>query len=231
MRTLARARIIALALLAAVAGSASVGVAALARAGLCIHRLGIFGLHAVPASQPMGGMVMPMSGMSEIWMGHPSPDGPIPCPILVGIAAFGALCYVVAVIALFVLRPSVRELTLSSARLVGAARLGPLAGMLALAGAIPVGAMIVADGMPAPAEIAVAGIFLVAAALLAAGILLALARIVLVFARRIVVALLSTLRLDALAPRTLRLHLRPALVPAGVLIARRRPSRAPPIRS
>jgi len=230
MRTLARTRTIALALLAAVAGSASVGVAALARAGLCVHRLGLFGLHALAAPHTMGGMAMP-SGPSEIWMGHPGPEGPIPCPILVGIAVFGALCYLAAVLALFALRPSVRELTLTSARLVRGTRLFPLTGLLALIGAVPIGAMTVADGMAAPAEIVVAALFLCAAAMLAAVVLLAGARVVLACARRLVVALLTALRLEAAPPVSLRLQLRPALIPAGVLVARRRPSRAPPIRS
>jgi len=230
MRTLARARIIALALLAAVAGSASVGVAALARAGLCVHRLGLFGLHAFAAPHTMGGMAMPASGMSEIWMGHPGPDGPIPCPILVGIAVFGALCYLAAVAALLALRPSVRELTLTSARLVWGTRLFPLAGLLALIGAVPIAACIVAEGVPAPSGIAVAALFLCAAALLVAAVLLAAARVVLAFARRLVAAFLAAFRFDP-ARVVLRLPLHPALVPAGVLVARRRPSRAPPIRS
>ncbi len=78
MRQLDRARGAALTVLAAVAGTASVGIAALAREGVCLHRLGLFGLR--PPAEPMAGM----AGMTAA--------APAPCPILVGAGlAAGAL--------------------------------------------------------------------------------------------------------------------------------------------
>jgi len=224
MRTSTRARNVALALLAAVAGSASVGVAALARAGICLHRLGLFGLHA-PASAARA-MDAGMAGMPGMAMAPAAP-----CPILIGVALFGALCYLAALAALLAARPSPRELALISARVVCGIRFAPLAAVIALVGAVPVGAMIVADGVPAPAGIAIAVAFLTAAALVAASVLWALARVIVASARRFVVALLAALRLcveHAGAPLRRRRQLVP--VSAGVLIARRRPSRAPPVR-
>lgn len=154
-----------------------------------------------------------------------------PCPILIGVAVFGALCYLAALAALLATRPSPRELALISARVVCGVRFAPLAAVIALVGAVPVGAMIVADGVPVPAGIAIAAVFLGAAALVAASVLWALARLIVACARRFVVALLAALRV-ALQGRGAPLRRRQLLVPvsAGVLVARRRPSRAPPVR-
>jgi hypothetical protein len=230
MRTTTRARHIALALLAAVAGSASVGVAALARAGVCLHRLGLFGLHA-PAAP--GAMDAPgMAGMPGMAATAPMAMTPAaPCPILIGVALFGAFCYLAALAALIAVRPSPREVALTSARVVCGIRFAPLAALITLVGAVPVGALILADGVPAPGGIAIAAVFLTAAALAAAGVLIAIARVVIACARRIVVALLAALHVslqESGAPLRRRQHLVP--VSAGVLIARRRPSRAPPVR-
>jgi hypothetical protein len=224
MQASTRARTVALALLAAVAGSASVGVAALARAGFCLHRLGLFGLHSPDGHAVGGSPIAALGGALEMHAGAP-------CPILVGIALFGAVCYLVAVAALLALRPSVREFALTSAHVVSGARLVPLTAIIALLGAVPVGAVVVADGMPTPAGLALAAFFLSAAALVAATVLIAAAHLVIACARRFVDALLAALQLPL--PRSgapLRVRLAPAPVAAGVLVARRRPSRAPPVR-
>jgi len=60
MRMRDRARVAAPALLAAVAGTASVGIAALVRTGFCVHRL----LGLTPPAGSMRGMAMPMDGMA-----------------------------------------------------------------------------------------------------------------------------------------------------------------------
>jgi hypothetical protein len=221
-----RARAIALALLAAISGSASVGIAALARAGFCVHRLGLFGLQPRADAMAMPGMNMAGVSMPGMAMSDGSP-----CPILIGVAAFGALSYVVALIALVLVRPSLRELALTSARLVAGVRFAPLACILALVGAVPIGAMIVADGTPVAGGVAVASVFLAAGAVVLAAVLISAARVTLAFARRIVVALLTVLRLLAADAATLLLPRRRALVPVRVRAARRRPSRAPPVRS
>jgi hypothetical protein len=231
MRPSDRARAIGLALLAAISGSASVGIAALARAGFCVHRLGLFGLH--PRADAMAMPGMDMSGMNASGMSMPGmamSDGS-PCPILMGVAAFGALSYIVALIALIVVRPSMRELAVTSARLVAGVRFAPLALILALVGAVPIGAMIVADGTPAAGGIAIASVFLAAGAVVLAAVLAGAARVVLAFARRVVVAWLTVLRLLAADAAALLLPRRRALVPVRIRAARRRPSRAPPVRS
>ena len=224
MRTSTRARTIALALLAAVAGSASVGVAALARAGFCLHRIGLFGLHPSEGHADLGAPASALGAAFEMHAGAP-------CPILVGIAIFGAVCYLVAVVALVALRPSIREFALTSAHVVSGARLAPLTVVIALLGAVPVGAVVVADGMPTPAGLALATVFLSAAALVVAAVLIAASHFVIACARRFVNALLATQRMPV--PRSdgpLRTRRALAPVAAGVLVARRRPSRAPPVR-
>jgi hypothetical protein len=226
MRPSDRARAIGLALLAAISGSASVGIAALARAGFCVHRLGLFGLHPRADAMAMPGMDMSGMTMSGMTMSDGSP-----CPILMGVAAFGALSYIVALIALIAVRPSLRELALTSARLVAGVRFAPLALILGVVGAVPIGAMIVADGTPAAGGIAIAAVFLVAGAVALAAVLVGAARVVLAFARRVVVAWLTVLRLLAADAAALLLPRRRALVPVRIRAARRRPSRAPPVRS
>jgi hypothetical protein len=224
MRTSTRARTIALALLAAVAGSASVGVAALARAGFCLHRLSLFGLHPTDGHADLGAPTSALGAAFEMHAGAP-------CPILVGIAIFGALCYLIAVAALVSLRPSIREFALTSARVVSGARLAPLTAIIALLGAVPVGVCVVADGMPTAAGLGVAAVFLSAAALVSAAVLIAASHFVIACARRFVDAFLATLRMPV--PRSdgpLRTRRALAPVGAGVLVARRRPSRAPPVR-
>jgi len=226
MRPSDRARAIGLALLAAISGSATVGIAALARAGFCVHRLGLFGLHPRADAMAMPGMDMSGMTMSGMTMSDGSP-----CPILMGVAAFGALSYIVALIALIAVRPSLRELALTSARLVAGVRFAPLALILGVVGAVPIGAMIVADGTPAAGGIAIAAVFLFVGAVALAAVLVGAARLVLAFARRVVVAWLTVLRLLAADAAALLLPRRRALVPVRIRAARRRPSRAPPVRS
>jgi len=221
MRTRDRARFAAPAVLAAVAGTAAVGVAALAREGVCVHRLGWFGLRppAVPAT-PMAGMPMPgmeMSGTNA------------PCPILVGAAIVAALLYVAALVAIVATRPRPSDLAFAAARIVVGVRLLPLAFALGAIAAVPFGALVVMDG--GGAAVAFAGaVFLALSALLGAATLTALARVTLAFARRLVDALLAApwVPRDRATPGRFVLHTVPAR--AGVRLARRRPSRAPPLR-
>lgn len=218
MRKSGRARLAALTVLAAVAGTASVGIAALVREGVCLHRLGLLGLHA-PA-EPMAGMSMPGMAMGA---------SPAPCPILLGAAAIAAALYLVALGAIVVLRPRAADLAFASARLVLSCRSAPIAVALAAIGAVPLGAALMMDGAGGAAPY-VAAIFLVVCAALCAGVLTASAKLVLSFARRLVIRLLAAARLisDARGPLPARPMLVP--VPAGVHLVWRRPSRAPPLR-
>jgi hypothetical protein len=209
-----RARLVAPALLAAVAGSASVGIAALAREGLCVHRLA--GL-AHPEMAPMPGMTMdnPAAALA-------------PCPILLSAALLAGALYLVALVAVALARPSAPEIALATARLVLGFRFAPLAALLVVAGAVPLGASVVAEGHTGPVLL-VASAFLVLAALLASYALRGTARIVVAFARRLAGALIAAFRLlvpGSDAPWLARRGL--VLVPAGVRVVRRRPSRAPP---
>jgi len=222
MRTPAGARPLALGLLAAVAGTAAAGIAVLAAAGahLCHHPAAAHG-HALIAAG-MTGMVMPA--------GAPEPAEGL-CPVLVYAAGVAAGLSLLALLALVRVRTRNPAVFTALARLVAGQRPAPLAGAVALAGLVPLAAILALDGglsgLPALAGLAV----LLAGALLTAFGLAGAARLVLSFAERLVVALAVVLRL--LAPggeARWALVLDPLLVPAGVRLARRRPSRAPPVR-
>jgi len=225
MRQSDRARGTALTVLAAVAGTASVGIAALAREGVCLHRLGVFGLQPTDA---MAGMNMPGTmSMPGMPMGT---AGAAPCPILVGAALIAGALYLVALLAALVLRPQPAELAYASARLVLGIRFAPLALALAAIGAVPLGAALAMDGS-AGAVPPVAAVFLVACAVLCAGALTGVAKLILSFARRLVVALLAVPRWLAPGADAPWLGRRALIaIPAGVRLVRRRPSRAPPLR-
>ena len=217
MRDTDRARLVAPAFVAAVAGSVSVGIAALAREGVCLHGL---------AALQVG--TMPMHGMAMDGMTAPPMSGP--CPILVVAALAAAALYVLALGAVLIARPSLSELAVVSARILLGLRFAPLAALLAVAGAVPLGAAIVMDGDLTGAAPLLAGCFLIVAAVLSAWVLHGIARQVLAFVRRLAVALAAAFRLlvpGADAPWCFVLD--PLLVPAGVRLARRRPSRAPPV--
>jgi hypothetical protein len=228
MRKSDRARWTAPAVLAAVAGTASVGIAALAREGVCLHRLGLVGLRPPVAGTSMAAMDMPGMTMPAAAVHAMAMSGP--CPVLTGAAIVAALLYVAALAVVLVLRPRPAELAVAAARLVLGVRFAPLAGALAAIAAVPLGGALVMDGAAGTTPY-VAAIFLAACALLGAWALTAAARFVLFFARRLVVALLAAPRrlvpgsdapwlgAQAVAP-----------IPAGVRLARRRPSRAPPLR-
>jgi hypothetical protein len=220
MRQPDRARLVAPALLAAVAGSASVGIAALAREGLCFHRLaGLTRTDAIP------GMAMDSAAMA----GMASPAPMAPCPILLWAALAAGVLYLLAIVAVAMARPSAGEIALATARLVLGIRFAPLAALLVIAGAVPLGATIVVEGH-AGTVLLVAVAFVVLAAGLAAYTLLGTARFVVAFARRIAGALAAGFRLlvpGADTPWLARRDL--VLVPAGVRLVRRRPSRAPPL--
>jgi len=206
----------ALVLLAAVAATAAMGVAALARTGaaLCGHR--VLAHHHDPA--------MAMAGMTAA----PAADGI--CPILLyGAAVAAALC-ALAVVVLAASREGAPAVLVAAARRVAGVSVGPLTGAIGLAGAAPLGLILASEGGVAglPALGALAA--LLAGAFASAFALAGAARVVLAFARRLAVALAAAFRLlvpGADAPWLVARQ--PLLVPAGVRIARRRPSRAPPV--
>ena len=151
------------------------------------------------------------------------------CPILLyGAAVAAALC-VLAIIVLGSSRDGAPAMVVSAARWIAAVPAAPLTGALALAGAAPLVAILATEGgiagLPALGALAalLAGAFAAALALALA------ARVVLAFARRVAVALTTAFGLlvpGAGAVWTVSGD--PLLVPAGVRLARRRPSRAPP---
>jgi hypothetical protein len=207
----------ALVLLAAVAATAAMGVAALARTGaaLCGHRVLVH--HHDPA--------MAMAGMTAA---APAADGI--CPILLyGATVAAALC-VLAVVVLVASREGAPALLVAAARRMAGVPVGPLSGAIGLAGAVPLGLILASEGGVAglPALGALAA--LLAGAFASAFALAGAARVVLAFARRLAVVLAAAFRLlipGAEAPWLVARQ--PLLVPAGVRIARRRPSRAPPV--
>lgn len=219
MRKLEQARGAALAVLAAVAGTVAVSMAALARAGLCLHQLGLLGQRPAPmAGMTMGGMTMDTTAAA-------------PCPILLGAAAAAAALSVAAVIAVLVLRPRASTLAVASARLVLGVRLGPMTALLAAILAVPLWAALALDCATVGIAPYVAALALLACAVLGAGLLTGIATLILAFARRLVVALLAPPRwlLPGIEASWLgRTVLVP--IPAGTRLVRRRPSRAPPAR-
>ncbi|HZX68960.1 MAG TPA: hypothetical protein VFE70_08745 [Candidatus Elarobacter sp.] len=206
-------------MLAAVAGTAAAGIAALARAGLCLHQLGLFGQRPAPmAGMTMGGMAMDTTVTA-------------PCPILLGTAAAAAALCVAALIAVLVLRPRASALAVDSARLVLGARLGPTTALLAAIGAVPLWATLACDGATVGIAPYVAALTLLVCAAVTAGVLTGIAKLILAFARRLVTALLASPRWllpGSEAPWLGRTALVP--IPAGTRLVRRRPSRAPPHR-
>jgi hypothetical protein len=225
MPPLDRARFTALSILAAVAGLAAVGVAMLARAGICLHRLGWLG-----SSEHEHQMMPGMAGMAMPGMGADGATAPgAICPAMLYASAVAAVLCLFALVSLVAMRPRPSLVAIAAARIVLALRLGPLTALLYLAGAVPLAFAIAMDGMligPAPL---VGGSLLFVAAALGALALIGIARTVMAFARRLAVALATVFRLlvpGADAPWAPWYE--PLLVSAGVGIARRRPSRAPP---
>ncbi len=215
-----RARIAAPAVVAAIAGTAAVGVAALAREGVCVHRLGWFGLRPLAAHASAGMPGMDMSAAAA----------PAPCPILVGAAILAAVLYAAAIVTIVVTRPSASELAFAAARLVAGTRFVPLATALGAIAAVPLGGLLVMDGAEVTTPY-VAAVFLALAAILGAALLHAAARVTLAFGRRLVDALLaapSWVARNLATPRTAAYCVVP--VRPGARLARRRPSRAPPLR-
>ena len=207
------ARISALALVGAVAACVAAGVAALAREGVCIHHLS--GL-APDGAAGMPGMTMSGDTMSG------------PCPILVAAAAVAALLCLGALVALAVLRPPAADVALASARIVLGLQAGRLTALLAVTAAIPLGAALVMEGSFSALAGGVAAVVLIATALLSALALRSVARVVVAFARRLAGALAVAFALAPNLDAPWRLAPDPMLVHAGVRLARRRPSRAPP---
>ena len=216
MRTPDRARQGALVLLAAVAATAAVGIAALARTGaaLCGHRVLVH--HHDPA------MVMP-----GIAAAAPAAGGM--CPILLYGAAVAAVLCGLAVTVMVSSRGGAPAMAVVAARWIAAVPSGPLAAAIALAGAAPLFAILATEGglagLPALGALAA----LLAGALAAALALMTAARVVLAFARRVAVAIAAAFRL--LVPgdgARWAFFGDPLLAPASLRLARRRPSRAPP---
>ncbi len=226
MRTTDRAQQSALALVAAVAATASVGVAALARAGagLCGHRVlvhhhgGSMGPGAMNAAA-MPGLAGPVA----------MPDGGV-CPILLYAAAVAVALCLLALIVLVAARAGAPAVLVAAARWIGGLRVGPLSAIIGLAGAVPLAAMLVSDGGVAGLPALGALAMLIAGAFAGALALATAARIVLAFARRLAVALAAAFRLlvpGADAPWLLARD--PLLAAAVVHAPRRRASRAPPV--
>jgi hypothetical protein len=226
MRTTGSARFAALSVLAAVAGAAALALAALAHAGfhVCAHHLAQAHAHA-PA--------MPGIAMHGVAMHEPAelaldPDEGI-CPVVLYAAFVAGALFLVALVTLLASRASAPAALVAAARLVSGVRLAPLTALMGAAGAVPLAAILLGEGVPSGLPAAGAVAALVAGAFLAALALAGCARVVLSFARRLAVALAAAFRLlvpGADAPWIA--HRVPVLVPVGVRLARRRPSRAPP---
>jgi hypothetical protein len=221
MRTETGARFAALAVLAAVLGLAAAGLAVLAHAGfhVCSHHVALVHGHQAV----MSGMAMPGT------VADPDAEAGI-CPVVVYAAAVAAALCLLALLALAGSRASAPAAVTAAARVVSGLRLAPLAAVLGLVGAVPLAAILASEGVPTglPALGAIAA--LVVGAFLAALALAAGARFVLSFARRLAVALAAAFRLlppGAGAPWLPRRA--PLFAAAGVRLARRRPSRAPPL--
>ena len=219
MRTTKEARARALGLLAAVAGTAALGIAVLAAAGahVCHHTVLA---HAHPALA---------GGITGVALSAPDPDAEGLCPILVYAAGLAAGLCLLIVLAVVRARSRHPALLTAAVRLLAAQRLGPLTAAVGLAGLLPLAAILALDGGVGGTPALVALAALVAGALLSSLALESAARAVLAVAERLVVVLAAVLRL--LAPRGATAWARlsdPLLVPSGVLLARHRPSRAPP---
>lgn len=220
MRTERRARFAALAVLAAVMGLAAAGLAVLAHAGfhVCSHHVTL--LHDHPAV--MSGMAMPGTSAS------PDADAGI-CPVVLYAAAVAAALCLLALLALAGSRASAPAAVTAAARVVSRLRLAPLTAVLGLAGAVPLAAILASEGVPTGLPALGAFVALVIGAFLAALAVAAGARFVLSCARRLAVALAAAFRLLAPGADAPWLPRRaPVLAAAGVRLARRRPSRAPP---
>lgn len=217
MRTPDPAPSSALALLAAAAATAAVGVAALARAGaaLCGHRVLVH--HHAP------GMAMAAVPTAAV-----PADGI--CPILLYAAAVaGALC-VLAVVVLLASRAGAPAVLAAAARWVAGLQFGPLTAVIGLAGAAPLAAILASEGGVTGLSAAGALAALVAGAFAGALALAGAARVVLAFARRLAVALAAAFRLLVPGGGALRfVGWEPLPSAAGMRLARRRPSRAPPV--
>lgn len=213
-----RSRFTALAILAAVAGTVSVGIAVLAHAGLCLHRLGWFG-------SPDSGMAA-MPGMSAT--GTMAPGTLCPALLYASLVA-GILC-LFALIVLVAMRPCASRAAVTAARVIVGLRVGPLTGLLCLAGSVPLTVALAVDGDLVGTGPLIGAPLLLLAAALSAFALVGCARAVLALARRLVVTIIAAFQLLAPSAQTPWFALRtPILVAAGVRLARRRPSRAPPV--
>ncbi|HTJ25050.1 MAG TPA: hypothetical protein VMA36_02695 [Candidatus Limnocylindria bacterium] len=198
----------------------------LARAGICLHRLGWLGPDAQSAMPPMAGMAMP---------GMPMGDGPMPpgtmCPVLVWASIVAGILCLFALVSLLAMRPRPATVAFAAARFVTALRVGPLTALLCLAGSIPLTAATAMDGGFVGLGPLVGAALLVVAAALSALALVGVSRAVLSFARRLAGALVAAFRLLVPGAESAPFGFRePLLIPAGVRLARRRPSRAPPLR-
>ncbi len=216
-----RVRSTALMGLAATAATAAVGVAALARAGagLCDRRL-LGHHHAATAMAHHAGMTMPVAPAEGV------------CPILVYAGLVAAALCLFALGALVAGRARPGPVAAAAARLVLGLRLGRLTALLGLAGGVPLAAISISEqGLRLGGPAALAALAALAGgALLAALALVGTARALLALTRRLVGALAAAFRLlvpGADAPWAPRRAL--VLAPAGVRLARRRPSRAPPV--
>jgi hypothetical protein len=222
MRTTDRARYPALALLAAVAGMAAVGLAVLAQAGVhvCGHHVALPHDHA-----------MAIAGLALSSAAHGPEISEGICPIVLYAAGTAAGLGLLALLVLAGSRASAPVVVTVAARILARMRLGPLTALIGCAGAVPVVAILASEGVPEGpmALLALAG--LIVGAFLTAVSLAGTARLVLSAAERLVVALIAAFRLLAPGADAPWLpHRGPVLVAGGVRLVRSRPSRAPPLR-
>ncbi|MBV8367695.1 MAG: hypothetical protein JO036_02010 [Candidatus Eremiobacteraeota bacterium] len=220
MRKQDRARRAAPALFAALAGSAALAIAVLAATGAHVCHHAVSSGPAMIAGR-MTGMGLPQAGQAGEGL----------CPVLIFAAALAAGLALLSLLAFVRLRAQEPAVLTAVARLVAGQRLAPLTACVGLAGALPLLAILSLDGglagIPALAALAA----LTGGALLSALGLAAAARLVLALAERLVIAVFAALRLFARGGEApWKLVPDPLFVPAGVRLARRRPSRAPPVR-
>jgi len=165
--------------------------------------------------------------------GMPAPAAPPAdgiCPILLYAAAFAAAVCVLAVVVLLASRAGAPAVLVAAARRVAALRFGPLTAVIGLAGAVPLAAILTTEGGVTGLAAAGAVTALIAGAFVSALAVAGAARVILAFARRLAVALAAAFRLLVPGGGALRpAGGEPLLVAAGIRLARRRPSRAPPV--
>lgn len=175
-------------------------------------------------------MALALLALAGAHLCHHASAEPV-CPTVVFGAALAAGLCAFAVVVLAGSRSGAPAVLVQAARWVAAMRLGPLTALVGCAGALPLVLLMANDGAPEPPFALFAFTTLVCGALLCAAGLLAAARFAMALAERIVLVFVAAFRLAA-SRADVRWSRRYALVPLGIgrHVARRGPSRAPPLR-